>query len=54
MQKKTLSLQRNQIFNQGCFFFWGGGAIWRIVRNSEKILALAKPPVMGYRKVNPK
>ena len=43
MQKKQrLGLQRNQIFNQGIFFFWGEGgskAIWRIVRTSEKILA---------------
>ena len=50
MQKKTLSLQRNQIFNQGFFSGGGGEAIWRIVRSSEKILAT--PLVTGYRKVS--
>ena len=45
MQKKRLGLQGNQIFNQR---FGGGGwgvrggvkAFWRIVRTSEKILAM--------------
>ena len=41
MQKKRLGLQGNQIFSQR---FGGGGggvkAFWRIVRSSEKILAM--------------
>ena len=45
MQEKTLGLERNQILNQGRFFWGGRGrglgckVIWRIVRTFEKILA---------------
>ena len=54
MQKKT-RLAYNVTKSLIKVFFGGGGgwkAIWRIVRNSEKILAT--PLVMGYRKVYPK
>ena len=38
-QKKFLGLQHYQIFNQGSFFWGGGGGAKRIPRTSEEILA---------------
>ena len=50
MQKKNrLGLQRKQIFNQGSFFFLGGGggkAIWGIVQTSEKTWLRPCPGVL--------